>query len=78
MANKESKSNTTNSTHKSMIFNKNNYMLTTISLGVVVLGFILMSGTSGDIYDFRRTVIAPIVVIAGFIIGIFAIFYKKN
>jgi hypothetical protein len=47
-------------------------------LAIVVLGFILMSGTAGDIYDFRRTVIAPIVVIAGFGVGIFAIFYKKK
>ncbi len=77
MAIKENKSNTTNQP-KVMIFNKNNYLMTAISLGIVVLGFVLMSGTDGDIYDFRRTVIAPIVVIAGFVVGIYAIFYKKN
>jgi hypothetical protein len=77
MAIKDNKSNTSNQP-KVMIFNKNNYMLTAISLAIVVLGFILMSGTAGDIYDFRRTVIAPIVVIAGFGVGIFAIFYKKK
>lgn len=77
MAIKENKSNTPQQ-HKVMIFNKNNYLMTAISLGIVVLGFVLMSGTEGDIYDFRRTVIAPIVVIAGFIVGIYAIFYKKK
>lgn len=77
MAIKENKSNTTNQP-KVMIFNKNNYLMTAISLGIVVLGFVLMSGTDGNIYDFRRTVIAPIVVIAGFVVGIYAIFYKKN
>jgi len=77
MAIKENKSNTTHQP-KVMIFNKNNYLMTAISLGIVVLGFVLMSGTNGDIYDFRRTVIAPIVVIAGFVVGIYAIFYKKN
>ncbi len=77
MAIKENKSNTTQQP-KVMIFNKNNYLMTAISLGIVVLGFVLMSGTEGDIYDFRRTVIAPIVVIAGFVVGIYAIFYKKK
>ncbi len=77
MAIKENKSNTSQQP-KVMIFNKNNYLMTAISLGIVVLGFVLMSGTEGDIYDFRRTVIAPIVVIAGFVVGIYAIFYKKK
>jgi hypothetical protein len=77
MATKETKSTTTQP-NKVMIFNKQNYVMTAISLAIVVLGFILMSGTDGDIYDFRRTVIAPIIVIAGFIVGIYAIFYKKN
>lgn len=77
MAIKENKSNTPQQP-KVMIFNKNNYLMTAISLGIVVLGFVLMSGTEGDIYDFRRTVIAPVVVIAGFVVGIYAIFYKKK
>lgn len=77
MAIKDNKSNN-NQQPKVMIFNKNNYLMTAISLGIVVLGFVLMSGTEGDIYDFRRTVIAPIVVIAGFVFGIYAIFYTKK
>ncbi len=60
------------------IFSKENYILTAASLAVVVIGFFLMTGSEGDIYDARRVTIAPIVVISGFILGIYAIFYKKK
>jgi hypothetical protein len=42
---------------------------------VVVIGFALMYGAT-DIYDFRKTTLAPIVVLAGLGIGIYAIMYK--
>lgn len=61
-----------------LIFNKENYVLIAISMAVVILGFALMSGKSGDIYDFRRTTLAPVIVILGFGIGIAAIFYRKK
>jgi hypothetical protein len=61
-----------------LIFNKENYILIAISMTMVILGFVLMSGKSGDIYDFRRATLAPIVVILGFGIGIAAIFYRKK
>ena len=60
---------------------KKNYMWLAIGLAVIVLGFVLMSG-GGDhtatefdesIFSFRRITLAPIVVIAGFVIEIFAI-----
>ena len=60
------------------IFSKENYILTLASLAIVVIGFFLMTGSEGDIYDTRRVTIAPIVVIGGFILGIYAIFYKKK
>lgn len=63
---------------KTMLFSKENYILTGASLLVVVIGFVLMSGKTGDIYDFRRTTLAPIVVVSGFILGIYAIFYRKK
>jgi hypothetical protein len=61
-----------------LIFNKENYILIAISMTMVILGFVLMSGKSGDIYDFRRATLAPLVVILGFGIGIAAIFYRKK
>jgi len=59
------------------IFGKKNYRLMLVSFAVVALGFILMIGKT-DIYDFRKIVLAPIVVIAGFAIGFFAILKKPD
>lgn len=78
-ANKNIKNESTTSENKEgMIFSKENYTLTIISVLVIVVGFMLMAGNDGNIYDFRRTTLAPIVVIAGFVMGIYAIFYKKK
>lgn len=60
---------------------KKNYMWLAIGLAVIVLGFVLMSGGGNhtatefdeSIFSFRRITLAPIVVIAGFVIEIFAI-----
>jgi len=60
---------------RNFFFKKENYLLTAISFVVVVIGFALMYGTT-DIYDFRKTTLAPIVVLAGLGIGIYAIMHK--
>ena len=59
------------------VFGKRNYTLMLIGIGVIVLGFALMFGTE-DIYDFRKTTLAPLVVISGFVIEIFAIMAKPG
>ncbi|RZL19042.1 MAG: DUF3098 domain-containing protein [Pedobacter sp.] len=59
-----------------MVFTKKNYQLLLISIAIVVVGFILMIGTTGDIYDTRRTLIAPMVVLFGFGFGIYAVLKK--
>jgi len=59
-----------------MVFTKKNYQLLLVAIGIVVLGFILMIGTTGDIYDTRRTLLAPMVVLFGFAFGIYAILKK--
>ncbi len=59
-----------------MVFTKKNYQLLLISIAIVVVGFILMIGTTGDIYDIRRTLIAPMVVLFGFGFCIHAILKK--
>lgn len=60
-----------------MAFTKKNYQLLLISIAVVALGFILMMGTT-DIYDTRKTLIAPMVVLAGFGFGIYAIMKRSD
>ena len=57
------------------IFDKGNYRMLIISIAVVAFGFILMAGTT-DIYSTTKIVIAPLVVLAGFALGFFAIFKK--
>ena len=59
-----------------MVFTKKNYQLLILSMVIVAIGFILMMGAEGDIYDFRRTLLAPMVVLFGFAFGIYAILKK--
>ncbi|RZK78758.1 MAG: DUF3098 domain-containing protein [Pedobacter sp.] len=58
-----------------LVFTKKNYQLLLISIAIVALGFILMMGTT-DIYDFRKTLLAPMVVLFGFGFGVYAILKK--
>ncbi|AMQ01678.1 hypothetical protein AY601_4857 [Pedobacter cryoconitis] len=58
-----------------MVFTKKNYQLLLISMAIVIAGFMLMIGTT-DIYDFRKTLLAPMVVLFGFGFGIYAILKK--
>ena len=59
------------------VFDQSNYRFFIISIAVVAFGFILMSGTT-DIYSTTKIVLAPIVVLAGFALGFFAILKKPS
>lgn len=59
------------------VFGPQNYKLMLVGLAVIVIGFVLMYGKE-DIYDFRKITLAPIVVLAGFVIEIFAIMRKPK
>lgn len=66
------------------LFRRENYILMGLSLGLVVLGLVLMSGGgsiqsmefSQEIFSTRRVVIAPIVMTMGFLVMIPAILYR--
>ncbi|HJS01802.1 MAG TPA: DUF3098 domain-containing protein [Flavobacterium sp.] len=70
------------------LFDKVNYKILLIGIGVIVLGFLLMSGGGSDdpkvysdaIFNFRRIRLAPTTVLIGFGITIYAILKnpKKN
>ncbi len=59
------------------VFGKSNYRWLLISLATVVIGFLLMTGDT-DIYDFRKIVLAPVVVLAGFGLGFYSILKKPD
>lgn len=59
------------------VFGKENYRWLLAGIGVIILGFILMSGTE-NILDFRKITLAPIVVLAGFAIVFYAILIKAK
>jgi hypothetical protein len=46
-------------------------------LGLIALGNILMIGTE-DIYGFTKITLAPILIMAGFLIEIYAILYRPK
>ena len=61
-------------------------MLLIIGLALIFVGFILMIGGGSDdpnlfnekIFSFRRITLAPILVLAGFVVEIFAIMKKPK
>lgn len=57
------------------VFGKINYRLMLISIAVVIVGFFVMAGDT-DIYSTGKIIIAPIIVLAGFGIGFYAILKK--
>jgi len=67
-------------------FGKENYQLLILGLVVITVGFLLMIGGgsddpnvfSEDIFSFRRMTLAPILILAGYIIEIFAIMKKPK
>ncbi|MBN1651053.1 MAG: DUF3098 domain-containing protein [Bacteroidales bacterium] len=81
---KEKKTQSTNSAM--FVFGKRNYKFLLIGLGFVVLGFLLMMGGGSDspdefneaIFGFRRLTLAPILILLGFAIEIYAIMSKAK
>lgn len=67
-------------------FSRPNYILMAAGLVVLALGYILLSGGGSDdpnqfnpaMFDYRRLVVAPILIVAGFVVEILAIMYKKD
>ena len=68
------------------LFNKKNYTFLIIGLVFIVIGFLLMMGGGSDdpavfneeIFSFRRITLAPIMILIGFVIEIYAIMRKPS
>tara|TARA_B100002052_G_C15724869_1_gene525871 strand:- start:63 stop:290 length:228 start_codon:yes stop_codon:yes gene_type:complete len=71
---------------KDFLFNNRRYKILTISIFIIGLGFVIMSGGESsdpdifndEIYNFRRIRLAPLVVVSGFILCIFSILHKDK
>ena len=71
---------------KVMPFGKQNYIIVLIGLALLALGFILMlGGGSNDpdvfneqMFNFRRITLSTILILAGFVVEIVAIFWRSK
>ena len=67
-------------------FSKENYRLLIIGIALIFIGFALMVGGGSDdpnvfnpeIFSTRRITVAPLVVLAGFVVILFAIMKKPK
>jgi len=69
------------------LFDKENYMWMIGGIALILIGFMLMAGGKSpdphkfnydEIYSFRRITLAPIVILAGFVVEVFAIMRKPK
>jgi Protein of unknown function (DUF3098) len=69
-----------------LLFGKKNYIFILSGIGLIFLGMILMSGghmPSPDVWDESliyspiRITVAPILILAGLIVNVYAVFVKK-
>lgn len=62
-----------------MVFKKQNYILLAVSLAVIILGFTVMSaGDDKPFDDPMKITVAPLIVLAGFALGVFSILYSPK
>lgn len=67
-------------------FGKINYILMGVGIVLLALGYILLSGGGSDdpnvfnpaMFDTQRLVVAPILIVLGFLVEIVAIMYQKK
>jgi uncharacterized membrane protein YfcA len=60
------------------IFGKQNYIIMAVGVFVIILGFYLMAGKENILEDTVKITVAPVLILLGFIIGIFAIMKPKK
>ena len=66
-------------------FGRLNYILLAVGMAVVIIGFLLMSGSGStdtaydpDIFSARRIKVAPVVCLLGFVSMIYAVVYRSK
>lgn len=67
------------SNKEKLAFKKANYVLMLIGIGILIIGFYIMTLDTEDYgFGFLGLTLGPIVVMTGFILEFFAIFYKSK
>ncbi len=68
-----------------MPLGKTNFIMIAVCVLLIAVGFFLMTGSANtgatwnaDVFNSTRTVVGPMVALAGFVLLIFAIIYKKK
>jgi hypothetical protein len=67
-------------------FNKKNYMLMGIGILLLIIGFALLAGGGStdpkvfnpEIFNSQRLIVAPLFMLSGFVLEIYAIMYRKK
>ena len=71
---------------KEFAFGKKNYIITIVGMVVILIGFVLMAGGasedpnvfSEEVFSTTRITVAPLVVLAGFVLEIIGIMYRTK
>jgi hypothetical protein len=69
------------------LFGKENYIWMGVGIAIVLLGFLLMSGGKSpdpnvfnekEVYSFRRITLAPLMIMAGLMVEVYAIMKRPK
>lgn len=70
---------------RNLAFGRTNFILLAVSMAIVIIGFILMSGPGStdtaynpDIFSARRIKVAPVVCLAGFVMMVYAVVHRPK
>lgn len=70
---------------RNLAFGRMNFILLAVSMLVVIIGFVLMGGSSStaeayqpDIFSARRIKVAPVVCLVGFVAMVYAVVRKPG
>lgn len=70
---------------KNFAFDKMNFILLAVGMVIVIIGFLLMTGPNStdttfepDIFSVRRTKVAPVICLFGFVSMIYAVMRKPK
>ena len=73
--------------NKATLFGKENYIWMGVGIAIILLGFLLMAGgksadpnvfDENEVYSFRRITLAPLLIMAGLMVEVYAIMKKPK